>query len=153
MESNSKSRDGVVVAVSISAGGVPKLPIEQGEVTPQGIIGDVHAHAKHNRPDRAISLLDIEIMHELVREGFPLLPGTAGENLTIEGLNVQQMDQGTLLEIGDVVLRLETPRKPCYVLDVIDPRLKDVIVGRCGYMASVVRSGTVTAGMAIRAVT
>jgi hypothetical protein len=28
------------------------------------------------------------------------------------------------------------PRKPCYVLDAIDPRLKEVIVGRCGHMAS-----------------
>ena len=79
-----------------------------------------------------------------------MLPGEAGENLTVEGLFVQQMEPGTLLDIGDVVLRLEKPRKPCYVLDAIDPRLKDVIVDRCGYMASVVQGGTIRPDMRIR---
>jgi len=119
-------------------------------VTEIGIDGDIHAHAKHNRPDRAISIFDLEVMHDLVGEGFPLQPGTAGENLTVAGLDVQNLPPGTLLEIGEVVVRLETPRKPCYVLDAIDPRLKDVIVGRCGYMASVVRGGTLQPGLPIR---
>ena len=77
-------------------------------------------------------------------------PGTAGENITVEGLNVQELPTGTLLEIGDILIRLEAPRKPCYVLDVIDPRLKDVIIGRCGYMASVLQPGVIYPGMTIR---
>jgi MOSC domain-containing protein YiiM len=56
---------------------------------------------------------------------------------------VQSLPPGTLLEIGDVLLRLEEPRKPCYVLDAISPCLKDVIVGRCGYMASVLEGGMI----------
>jgi MOSC domain-containing protein YiiM len=119
-------------------------------VSEAGLAGDLHAHDKHNRPDRAVSLLDVEVMSELVSEGFPLEPGTAGENLTVSNLHVQQMVPGTLLEIGAVRLRLEAPRKPCYVLDKIDPRLKDAIVGRCGYMASVIRGGTIEPGMTIR---
>jgi MOSC domain-containing protein YiiM len=47
---------------------------------------------------------------------------------------------------------LEQPRKPCYVLDAIDTRLKDVIVGRCGYMASILQEGTIRPGMRIKAV-
>jgi MOSC domain-containing protein YiiM len=138
-----------VIAVSVSNGGVPKHPLAVGTATEAGIEGDGHAHAKHNRADRAISILDIEIMRDLVEEGFPLQPGTAGENLTVEGLHVQKMQPGTLLEIGNVTLRLEEPRKPCFVLDVIHPVLKDAIVGRCGYMASVVRGGTIRPGMTI----
>lgn len=119
-------------------------------MTVDGLDGDAHAHAKHNRPDRAVCLWDLEIMRQLISEGYTLCPGAAGENLTFEGLGVQQLPVGTVLEIGDVVLRLTQPRKPCYVLDAIDPRLKDVVVGRLGYMAAVVRGGTLTPGMSVR---
>jgi MOSC domain-containing protein YiiM len=84
-----------------------------------------------------------------VQEGFPLTPGAAGENLTVAGLSVQEMPPGTLLKIDDVVLELQQPRKPCYVLDAIDPRLKEAIVGRCGYMASVVSVGIVRPGATV----
>ena len=141
---------GTVVAVCISPGGVPKTPLHTGQVVPAGLVGDGHAHEKHNRPDRALSLLDLEIIEQLRDEGFDLQPGTLGENLTVAGFAVQSLPPGTLVQIGDVALRLEQPRKPCYVLDAIDSRLKDVLVGRCGYMASVVRGGIVQPDMAIR---
>lgn len=138
-----------VVAVCISAGGVPKHPQSEVVVDVDGIRGDLHAHEKHNRPDRALSLFDLEVLQQLIDEGFPLEAGTIGENLTVEGLHVQELPAGTLLAIGDVILRLEAARKPCYVLDVIDPRLKEIIVGRCGYMASVVRGGVIQPGLSI----
>jgi MOSC domain-containing protein YiiM len=138
-----------VVAVSISAGGIPKLPQDSAWAAHDGLVGDGRNHAKHIRPDRAVSLFDLEILEQLVAEGFPLTPGAAGENLTVADLHVQHMAPGTLLQIGDVLLKLEQPRKPCYVLDAIDPRLKDAIVGRCGYLASVVREGIIAPGMEI----
>jgi MOSC domain-containing protein YiiM len=140
-----------VIAVCISHGGVPKWPLDTALVAINGIQGDQHAHEKHVRPERAISILDIEIMQDLVEEGFSLRPGMAGENLTVKGLHVQQMQPGTLLEIGDVRLQLEEPRRPCFVLDVIDPKLKEAIAGRCGYMASVLHGGTIFPGMPINA--
>lgn len=133
-----------VIAVNISPGGIPKQPQPFALAVKEGLIGDGHNHVKHIRPDRAISLLDWEIIQQLVGEGFPLVPGAAGENLTVCGLHVQELPPGTLLQIGEVILRLEQPRKPCYVLDSIDPRLKESIVGRCGYMASVVQEGTLS---------
>jgi MOSC domain-containing protein YiiM len=141
-----------VLAVSVSSGGIPKRPLPEGYVTKDGFVGDGRNHAKHIRPDRAVSLFDLEIMEQLVHEGFPLEPGAAGENLTLVGLNVQGLSPGTLLQIGDALLELQQPRKPCYVLDAIDPRLKEAIVGRCGYMASVVREGTIRPGDSIEIV-
>jgi MOSC domain-containing protein YiiM len=139
-----------VLAVSISPGGIPKYPQAIATVTRSGLLRDGRNHAKHIRPDRAVSLWDYEVLQQLVKEGFStLVPGAAGENLTLVGLNVQSLPIGTLLRIGDVTLKLEQPRKPCYVLDPIDPRLKDAIVGRCGYMASVVKEGILQPGMAI----
>lgn len=141
---------GQIVAVCISPGGIPKRPLSSAVVTAEGLAGDQHAHQKHVRPDRAVSLFDWEILEQLVAEGFPLAPGVAGENLTVAGLQVQQLPPGALLQAGDVLIRLEAPRKPCYVLDAIDPTLKTAILGRCGFMASVLRGGTLTPGMSIR---
>lgn len=140
---------GRIVAVCTSVGGIPKSMMPSVRVTTEGLAGDGHAHAKHNRPDRAVSLFDLEILAQLRKEGFPLYPGAIGENLTVAGVRIQRMSPGTLLEIGDVLLRLEEPRKPCYVLDAINPCLKDVILGRCGYMASVLREGRIEPGMEI----
>jgi len=140
---------GRLTAVCVSSGGIPKSTVNAVRVTQHGLAGDGHAHAKHDRPHRAISLFDLEILMQLQREGFPLYPGAIGENLTVAGLHVQRLTPGTLLEIGDVLLRLEEPRKPCYVLDAINPCLKDVIAGRCGYMASVVQCGVLQPGMEI----
>jgi MOSC domain-containing protein YiiM len=140
---------GKLVAVCVSSGGIPKHSLAAVQITASGLQGDGHAHAKHNHPKRAVSLFDLEILTQLQKEGFPLFPGAIGENLTVAGLAVQSLPHGTILEIGEVQLRLEEPRKPCYVLDAINPCLKDVIVGRCGYMASVVRGGMIEQGMEI----
>ncbi|MCL6502264.1 MAG: MOSC domain-containing protein [Pirellulales bacterium] len=139
-------RTGRVVAVCVSAGGIPKLPTEQVLIQQDGLEGDRHAHAKHCRPDRAVSLLDVEVMQELVAEGFPLVPGATGENLSIQGLHVQSLAPGMVLRVGEAMLRLTAPRKPCYVLDAIHPCLKDAIVGRCGYLAEVLAPGVVRTG-------
>ena len=140
-----------VLAVNVSAGGIPKLPQATAQVQCAGLKGDGRNHTKHIRPDRAISLWDYEILEQLVAEGFSkLVPGAAGENLTVRGINIQSLEPGTLLRIGLVLLKLEQPRKPCYVLDAIDPLLKDVIVGRCGYLASVVTEGVIRPGMTIQ---
>jgi MOSC domain-containing protein YiiM len=138
---------GKLIAVCVSPGSIPKRMVSVVRVTRDGLAGDGHAHAKHNRPERAVSLFDLEILTQLQKEGFPLYPGAIGENLTVAGLHVQRLPPGALLEIGDVLLRLEDPRKPCYVLDAINPSLKDVIAGRCGYMASVVRGGIIRPGL------
>ncbi len=139
-------RVGRVIAVCISPGGIPKLPVPQAHICQQGLLGDGHAHAKHCRPDRAVSILDLEAMQALVAEGYRLVPGATGENLNVRGLNVQSLPVGTVLRVGTALLRLTAMRKPCYVLDAIDPRLKDAINGRCGYMAEVLVPGVVCPG-------
>lgn len=139
-------RVGEVVAVCISPGGIPKLPVRQAHICQQGLEGDGHTHAKHCRPDRAVSILDLEVMHALVAEGYRLVPGATGENLNVRGLGVQSLPVGTLLRMGTALLRLTAKRQPCYVLDAINPRLKDAINGRCGCMAEVLVPGVVCPG-------
>ena len=144
--------DAYVLSVNISRGGIPKRPQKAACALKGGLVGDGRNHAKHIRPDRAVSLWDHELLEQLVTEGFTLSPGAAGENLTAVGLHVQELEPDTILRIGACELRLEQPRKPCYVLDAIDLRLKEAIVDRCGYMASVVQEGTIRPGMSIEIV-
>lgn len=139
-----------VVAVCVSPGGIPKTPRDQVAVSIDGLSGDGHAHEKHCRPDRAVSIQDVELLAEIRDEGFPIGPGSMGENLTVEGLNVQRMAVGDRLIFDDgPVLELSQVRKPCYVLDAIDSRLKEVVVGRCGFLARVIRSGSLCPGQGI----
>jgi len=141
------------MAVCLSDGGIPKLPQESVRVTAAGIAGDEHEHLKHAKAIRAISLFDEEIMLQLCEEGYRLAPGSIGENITLRNVHVQKMQPGTLLQLGEIVIKLEEPRKPCFVLDAIDEKLKEEIVGRCGYMASVVKEGTLTPGVTVTDVT
>lgn len=137
----------IVVAVCISNGGIPKLPVAGAEVQSAGLVGDAHAHAKHVKPDRAVSLMDEEVLREFVREGYAVGPGIMGENLTVRHLHVQELSVGDRLQLeGGPLLELTEPRKPCFVLDAIDPQLKHAAVGRCGYLARVLDSGQIHPG-------
>lgn len=139
-----------VIAINTSPGGIPKRPVDVAEVTPGGLRGDGHNHDKHNSPMQAVSLLDLEDLDDLRAEGFDVGPGSTGENLTVQGLSVDEFRVGDRLRFtGGVELELTKRRKPCYVLDAIDPRLKDAIAGRCGFLAKVIRAGTIRRGEAI----
>lgn len=139
-----------LLSINRSNGGIPKLPVTRAVVTLSGITGDAHDHEKHNRPEQAVCLYDIERMKDLFREGFPLVPGAIGENFTVSKLNAQFLSPGTrLLFDGGVELEITKVRKPCYVLDAIDPQLKVSIQDRCGVYARVITPGEVTVGASI----
>ena len=139
-----------VLAINISKGGIPKSSVPFTRIHMNGLDGDGHHHEKHNNPLQAVCLWDAEFLEDLRREGFPLNCGTIGENLTVRHLNIQKLLPGTILEFSSgVVLELTKERKPCYVLDSIDPQLKETIMGRCGYYARVLREGIVETGETI----
>jgi MOSC domain-containing protein YiiM len=139
-----------IVSVNISGGGIPKLPVAEADVTAAGLDGDAHDHEKHNTPVQAISLIDLEDLEDLRGEGFAVGPGATGENVTVRGLGVDALDLGDRLRLsGGVTLEVTKMRKPCYVLDAIDPELKKAIVGRCGAYARVLEGGRVRPGETI----
>lgn len=136
-----------VVSINISRGGIPKLPVDQVTIEEAGLVGDGHNHDKHYRPIQAVCLQDIEKLQELKSEGYPLDAGTTGENLTVRYLDVNSLQLGDQLEFTEgVILEISKVRKPCYVLDAIDPQLKTDIVGRCGMYAKVIQPGIVSVG-------
>lgn len=139
-----------VLAVCISPGGIPKLPVERAEVRIEGLAGDGRDHPKHDKPTRAISIQDEELLDDLRAEGYDLSWGSMGENLTVRNLGVQKMEAGRRLRFsGGLEVELTEARRPCFVLDAIDPKLKEDVVGRCGFMARVTRPGVVRPGETI----
>jgi molybdopterin-guanine dinucleotide biosynthesis protein A len=139
--------------VNISPGGITKRAVAQCAVGLSGLVDDAHNHEKHNTPERAVSLLDIEMLDALRHEGFDVGPGTAGENVTLEGVHVQRCVVGDHLRFsGGLEVALTSVRKPCYVLDAIDPTLKIAAVGRLGMLARVVRPAALRPGETVEVV-
>jgi MOSC domain-containing protein YiiM len=151
---------GTVVQVSVSQGGVPKLGIPSAELTEIGIAGDMWRYPFHGGRRKAILLITIEGIDELISRGFPLFPGAMGENLTTRGLDRRELRIGQRLRVGEAGIELTHIRTPCATLDVYGSGIQaatcDARVqagdfesqrwGLSGFYASVVQSGTVRAG-------
>ena len=109
------AENGTIHQISISKGGVPKTAILTAEVTPSGLAGDLHNDLKnHGGPERAVCLYSLERIQALQAEGHPIVPGAAGENVTVAGLDWEKVVIGTRLRLGSQVL-LEVTRytMPC----------------------------------------
>ncbi|MFL6230508.1 MAG: MOSC domain-containing protein [Pyrinomonadaceae bacterium] len=106
---------GHVHQLNCSAGGVPKLPVDEAELTPTGLVGDRQAKPFiHGGPQRALSLYSLELIEELRAEGHPISPGAAGENVTVAGLDWSRLSPGARLRIGDeVVIEISGYANPC----------------------------------------
>ena len=110
------SHEGRIVQISISAGGVPKRPVAEARVTADGIDGDGHRNTRyHGGPDRALCLYSIERIRALAAEGHPIVPGSIGENVTIEGLEWSAVEPGARMRLGErVVIEVTRYTSPCF---------------------------------------
>jgi MOSC domain-containing protein YiiM len=148
---------GTVVQVSVSQGGIPKRAIPRAEVTGAGIGGDAWRYSFHGGQRKALLLITIEGIDELVSEGFALFPGALGENLTTRGLDRRELRLGQRFRVGEAAIELTQIRTPCATLDVygfgIQARIYDARAQACdprsprwglsGFYASVIQPGVV----------
>ena len=106
---------GKVHQISISRGGVPKLPVERAYVHGLGLEGDAHNDkVHHGGPHRAVCLYSLERLEQLQAEGHPARPGSLGENLTVSGLDWSRVEPGSRLRVGErVVLEVTQYTVPC----------------------------------------
>lgn len=161
-------------------------------VAGMGVDGDAHAgtlvqhrsrvRRNPNQPNlRQVHLLHAEILEQARAAGHDVGPGSLGENILTERLELLSLPEGTRLLIGDSVLRLTGLRNPCRqiedysagLLKVVVARIDDVastsdvtcgasggaqsldgvgIVRKAGVMAVVERGGQVSPGMPIEVV-
>ena len=114
LAADAPAQQGTVRRVNASGGGVPKLSIGGADVMYAGLTVDTQANRKHHgRPFQALCLWSTEVLDELAADGHPIEAGSAGENLTIEGLDWTSLRPGTLLRIGTVLAEVSFPATPC----------------------------------------
>ena len=101
--------------ISVSAGGVPKLPVPEGRIAIEGVAGDRQRNREaHGGVDRAVCLFSLEVIEALQAEGHSVQPGSSGENLTLAGLDWARLKPGDRLCIGDAVrLEIMNYTAPC----------------------------------------
>jgi MOSC domain-containing protein YiiM len=105
---------GSVAQLSVSGGGVPKSPVDEADVGHRGLAGDRQASRKHHgRPLQALCLWSSEVIAALQAEGHPIEAGSAGENVTLSGLDWWTIRPGVQLRIGEVLAEVSAYATPC----------------------------------------
>jgi MOSC domain-containing protein YiiM len=101
--------------ISVSDGGVPKLPVPEARITINGVAGDRQRNLEvHGGVDQAVCLFSLEVIEALQAEGHSIKPGSSGENLTVAGLDWVLLKPGDRLRIGEAVhLEIVKYTVPC----------------------------------------
>lgn len=162
---------GRVVAVCVGAarehvhadGRTERTAIDKQPVTgtvavgPEGLAGDTQVDRRfHGGADRAVYAYaeqDADHWVGALRRDLP--PGSFGENLRLEGIDVSGARIGERWRTGrDVVLEVTAPRMPCRTLqgflDVPDMIGRFVSAGRPGAYLRVLEPGVMAAGDRVR---
>ena len=149
-----------------------KAPVEgRVRVADDHVDGDRQADLRvHGGPDKAVYAYAAEDTAWWAdRLGRTLEPGAFGENLTVEGVDVQQWPIGQRVRAGGAIfeitmvcdpchrmdelreglraeLELTEVCEPCHKMDELRPGLRAEIDGKRGMLARVVRGGDVRVG-------
>jgi MOSC domain-containing protein YiiM len=97
----------------------------------------------HGRPDspRQVLLVDIETL-----QAMDLSPGIIRENITTSGLNVNGLEIGQELRVGETRLEVSAVCTPCDQLEKVRPGLRREICGRRGMLCRVIEGGIIRCG-------
>ena len=150
--------EGRIVQLSVSDGGVPKTAVASARITDEGVEGDRQRdHENHGGPDRAVCLFSMERIRDLRREGHAIVPGTLGENVTIEGLDWETVQPNGRILLGEeVALEVTRYTSPCMNISgaFADGKFSRVSqkrhAGWSRVYARVLVPGTVSAGDVVR---
>lgn len=142
-----------VTGLHISSGGVPKTPVYSLSVNNRGCQGDDQADKKHHGgKNKAICLFQQEILDSLSIDGHPISPGTTGENILIEGIDIGKIGIDTCLRIGEVEIIVTQDAPPCKTIrnSFINGEFNKISHRKnpnfTRWYASVTVSGTITIG-------
>ena len=150
---------GRVVQVNVSRGGVPKLPVDRVFVRRLGVDGDGHDEPEpiHGGPSQAVCIYSVEAIARVAADGHQAFPGAFGENLTLEGIEMDTLRPGDLLRVGGdgLVLEVTKPDGPCQTIAhyFIERRIARISPGvnpaDARWYASVLDEGPVVPGDAV----
>ncbi|HEX5695581.1 MAG TPA: MOSC domain-containing protein, partial [Acidimicrobiia bacterium] len=84
------------------------------EIDESGLVGDIQAdRVHHGRPEQALCLFSLEVIERFRAEGHSISPGSAGENITVAGLDWSEVVPGRRMSIGPVEIEITHYTTPC----------------------------------------
>jgi MOSC domain-containing protein YiiM len=121
-----------------------RVPLQEATLTvKRGIEGDL----KGGHPDRQLNVMSYETLQQLAAEGFQTAPGQMGEQLTLKGLDVNALNPGDQIQLGDEArIEIVKARTGCERFEHIQGKSPSLVQGRMGQMAKVVAGGVIRVG-------
>jgi MOSC domain-containing protein YiiM len=83
-------------------------------------------------------------------DAMGLRPRIIRENITTDGLNVNSLEIGQQLRIGETLMEISAVCTPCDQMEKIRLGLRKELWGRRGMLCSVIEGGTIYRGDAIK---
>jgi MOSC domain-containing protein YiiM len=129
-------------------GAYTRVAVEEARlIAGTGIEGD----QKGGNPWRQLNVMGLSSVNGLQADGFKTGPGQLGEQIVLDGLDIETLPVGTRLGLGDeAVIELLRLRDPCDRFESYQGLPLQGAIGRIGWMASVVSSGVVSTGDPVR---
>ncbi len=133
--------------------GAPLLSVASVEVVADKGIRDTPRHFGRQNSSgepsrRQVTLIEREqIAEHAATLGLQTIaPGVVRSNIETTGINLIEL-VGQHVEIGEALLHLYEPRRPCHQMEAIHPGLQALMKNnRQGVLATVVRSGRIRVG-------
>lgn len=120
---------------------VPMEALAEADVVADGL-----DRCAHRRPGkRSVLFVAAEDL-----EALELEPGIVRENFTVRGAEVMRWPLGQRVAVGEAEFEISMVCDPCHLMEEIRPGLQSELEGRRGMLASVVRTGRVALGDAVR---
>ena len=133
-----------VVSVNISEKrGTVKHEVDEIKLIENyGIEGDAHAGNWH----RQISLLAEESIDTMRGRGMELINGAFAENINTIGIDLKTLPVGTIMNVGECVLKVTQIGKECHNDCEIKKTTGKCVMPTDGIFAVVIKGGTVKKG-------
>lgn len=107
-----------------------------------GILNDAHAGNWH----RQVSLLSYEKISDFNKQGANVKDGAFGENLIVEGIDLNKLSVGNKLKCNEVELELTQIGKECHSHCSIYYKMGDCIMPKYGVFTKVIIGGKIKVG-------
>ncbi|MGG5462410.1 MOSC domain-containing protein [Clostridium sp. B9] len=123
--------------------GTAKVQVEKANfIKDFGIEGDAHAGKWH----RQVSLLAFEKIEEFRADGGDVDFGAFGENLVVDGIELNKLPIGQEIRIGDVLLKVTQIGKKCHDKCAIYYQVGRCIMPAYGIFTEVIEGGAISLG-------
>ena len=145
----SNGAQGTIVSIYLCTGHRdPMKSVESADMTAGfGIEGDRHAVSEGVRTARQVLIMDEETLGK-----FSLSSGDVRENITTSGIDMHTIEAGQRVSLGDsAVVEITGFCTPCARMDEIRDGLRVELEEQRGMLATVIQSGSISVGDAVRA--